>query len=165
MDLDVISQGPQFIEYMTNELVKNNIPVVLPAGGQGCHLNAIKFLPHIKQENYPAGSLAVALYLISGIRGMERGTMSEQRNQNGSETLANVELLRLAIPRRVFTLSQIYYAIDRIRWLYDNRDLVGGLEFVDEPQILRFFFGRLKPIGNWPEKLVEKFKADFGDSL
>lgn len=77
---------------------------------------------------------------------MERGTMSEQRNQNGSETLANVELLRLAIPRRVFTLSQIYYAIDRIRWLYDNRDLVGGLEFVDEPQILRFFFGRLKPI-------------------
>lgn len=165
MDLNIISQGPQFIEFMTNELVKLQVPVVLPSGGLGCHLNAKKFLPHVKQEHYPAGALASALYIISGIRGMERGTLSEQRNLDGTEHLANVELLRLAIPRRVFTLSQILYAIDRIKWLYDNRDLVGGLEFVEEPKILRFFFGRLKPVENWPEKLVAKFKADFGDSL
>ena len=144
MDLNIISQGPQFIEFMTNELVKLQVPVVLPSGGLGCHLNAKKFLPHVKQEHYPAGALASALYIISGIRGMERGTLSEQRNLDGTEHLANVELLRLAIPRRVFTLSQILYAIDRIKWLYDNRDLVGGLEFVEEPKILRFFFGRLK---------------------
>ena len=76
-----------------------------------------------------------------------------------------MELLRLALPRRVFTLSQILFAVDRIVWLYENRDLIGGLSFSDEPKVLRFFFGRLEPIGDWQDKLVEKFKADFGDSL
>ena len=96
---------------------------------------------------------------------MERGTISEQRDDDGNETLANMELLRLALPRRVFTLSQINYAVDRIRWLYENRDLVGGLKFVEEPKMLRFFFGKLEPVSDWQEKLVEKFRADFGDSL
>lgn len=165
MDFDIIRQGPEFIEYMTRELIKLGVPVVTPAGGLGCHLNVKKFLPHVKQNHYPAGALASALYIISGIRGMERGTLSEQRKPDGTETLAAVELLRLAVPRRVFTLSQVKYAIDRISWLYDNRELIGGLEFVEEPKILRFFFGRLQPINNWPEKLVEKFKQDFGNSL
>ena len=76
-----------------------------------------------------------------------------------------MELLRLALPRRVFTLSQVKYAIDRIDWLYQNRELVGGLEFIEEPEILRFFYGTLKPVSDWQEKLVAKFKEDFGDSL
>ena len=96
---------------------------------------------------------------------MERGTLSEQRNPDGSECFANMELLRLAMPRRVFTLSQVKYAVDRIVWLYENRKLIEGLEFVDEPKILRFFFGRLKPVSDWQQKLVKKFRADFGDSL
>ena len=96
---------------------------------------------------------------------MERGTISEQRNPDGSEVFANMELLRLAMPRRVFTMSQVKYAIDRIEWLYRNRKLVGGLEFIEEPEILRFFYGRLKPTSDWQQKLVEKFRADFGDSL
>ena len=79
--------------------------------------------------------------------------------------MADVELLRLAFPRRVFTLSQTKFVIDRVSWLYENRDLVGGLEFVEEPAVLRFFNGRLKPTSNWPEKLVAKFKQDFGESL
>lgn len=165
MDEDIISQGPQFIEYMVNELVKANIPVVTPAGGLGCHLNAKGFLPHLGSKDYPAGALVSALYLISGVRGMERGTLSEQRNPDGSEVYAEMELVRLALPRRVFTLSQIKYAIDRIVWLHKNKDLIGGLEFYDEPAILRFFFGRLKPVNNWPEKLLKKFKEDFKDSL
>jgi tryptophanase len=73
--------------------------------------------------------------------------------------------LRLAIPKRVFTLSQVKYTADRMDWLYKNRKLIGGLEFVEEPKVLRFFFGRLKPIGNWTEKLIEQFRKDFGDSL
>lgn len=165
MDIDIISQGPQFIEFMTGELIRLGVPVVTPAGGLGCHINVSKFVPHIPQNEYPAGALAAALYIVGGIRGMERGTMSEQRKPDGSEKLAAVELLRLAVPRRVFTLSQVKFAIDRLSWLYDNRDLIGGLKFTEEPKILRFFFGRLEPIGNWPEKLVEKFKVDFGDSL
>lgn len=165
MDIDMINQGPIFIEYMVEELHKRNIPVITPAGGLGCHLNAMEFLSHVPQNEYPAGALAAALYLISGVRGMERGTMSEQRDENGVEPMANMELLRLALPRRVFTLSQVKYTVDRIAWLYENRELVGGLKFVEEPKVLRFFFGKLDTTSNWHEKLVEKFKEDFGDSL
>jgi tryptophanase len=165
MDMDMISQGPLFIEYMVNALVKHGVPVVTPAGGLGCHLNAMTFLPHIPQSEYPAGALAAAMYLAGGVRGMERGTMSEQREADGSERFAEMELLRLALPRRVFTLSQVKYTIDRILWLHENRELVGGLKFVEEPKTLRFFFGRLAPVSDWQEKLVAKFRADFGDSL
>ena len=96
---------------------------------------------------------------------MERGTMCEERDEYGNEKCANMELLRLAIPRRVFTLSHIKYAVDRLAWLYENRDLIGGLSFTEEPKMLRFFFGRLEPIGSWQEKLVKKFKEDFDGSL
>ena len=165
LDEDVISQGPQFIEFMTNELIKHDVPVVTPPGGLGCHLNARDFLAHLKPTEYPAGSLASALYLISGVRGMERGTLSEQRNEDGTEPIAHMELVRLALPRRVFTMSQIVYAVDRLNWLHQNRNLVGGLKWLDEPKILRFFYGTLEPIGGWQQKLVAKFRQDFGDSL
>jgi tryptophanase len=165
MDEDMVNQGPQFIAHMTDELVKRGVPVITPAGGLGCHLNAMEFLDHVPQAEYPAGALGAALYVAGGIRGMERGTLSEERRPDGSETLADMELLRLAMPRRVFTLSQVKYAIDRVCWLYENRDLVGGLEFTEEPEILRFFYGRLKPVSDWQEKLVGKFRQDFGDSL
>ncbi|MCC7280538.1 MAG: tryptophanase [Chromatiaceae bacterium] len=165
MDEDMINQGPLFIAYMVEELERRGIPVITPAGGLGCHINALKFLDHIPQSEYPAGALASALYIASGIRGMERGTLSEQREPDGTEVFANMELLRLALPRRVFTLSQVKYAIDRIQWLYDNRRLVGGLVFTEEPEILRFFFGRLTPVSNWQQELVAKFRQDFGDSL
>jgi tyrosine phenol-lyase len=96
---------------------------------------------------------------------MERGTISSVRDENGNDVIADMELLRLAFPRRVFTLSQTMFLIDRINWLYKNRELVGGLKFVEEPPVLRFFNGRLTPTSNWPEKLVAKFKKDFGNSL
>ncbi len=165
MDENMVNQGPLFIEYMVSQLKKNGVPVVTPAGGLGCHLDAMRFLSHIPQSEYPAGALASALYIISGIRGMERGTLSEQRNPDGSETYAHMELLRLALPRRVFTLSQVKYAIDRIVWLFENLEIVKGLNFIEEPKILRFFFGKLQPIGDWQIKLVTKFKQDFGESL
>jgi tyrosine phenol-lyase len=165
MDEEIISQGPQFIDYMVKELDKRGIPVVTPPGGLGCHVNAWEFLSHVPQDQYPAGALASALYIASGVRGMERGTLSEQREPDGSEKLANMELLRLAMPRRVYTLSQVKYAIDRIAWLFENRKLVEGLRFTEEPKTLRFFFGRLDPISDWQEKLVAQFNKDFGDSL
>lgn len=165
MDENMINQGPLFIEYMVEELKKKGVPVVTPAGGLGCHINAMNFLEHVPQNQYPAGALGSALYIASGVRGMERGTLSEQRDENGVEPLSNMELLRLAMPRRVFTLSQVKYAVDRIGWLYENRDLVGGLKFVEEPKILRFFFGRLAPVSDWQTKLLEKFKLDFAGSL
>ncbi|MDR3552009.1 MAG: beta-eliminating lyase-related protein, partial [Clostridia bacterium] len=165
MDEDMIDQGPLFIEYMVKELIKKGVPVITPAGGLGCHVNAMEMLPGVEQSEYPAGALASAYYLISGVRGMERGTLSEQREEDGSEVFSNMELLRLAMPRRVFTLSQVKYAVDRMGWLYENRALIGGLRFVDEPKILRFFFGRLEPVSDWQQKLVERFRADLGESL
>ena len=165
MDETVISQSPSFIAYLVNELDKAGIPVVTPAGALGCHLDAMGFLPHVHQAEYPAGALAAALFIISGIRGMERGTISSVRDADGNDILADVELLRLAFPRRVFTLSQTKFALDRIQWLYKNRNLVGGLKFVDEPAVLRFFMGRLDATSDWPEKLVQQFKKDFGESL
>ena len=165
MDEEMINQGPVFIKYMIDELVKLNIPVVTPAGGLGTHIDAMQFLSHVPQAEYRAGALGAALYIISGVRGMERGTVSEERNPDGSDHLAAVELLRLALPRRVFTLSQVKYTIDRLAWLYDNRKLIGGLEFSEEPKVLRFFFGKMTPTSDWQEKLVNKFKQDFGDSL
>ena len=76
-----------------------------------------------------------------------------------------MELVRLAVPRRVFTLSQIKYVIDRVSWLNQNRTLIGGLKFVYEPPVLRFFMGGLEPVDDWPQKLIAKFKEDFGESL
>lgn len=165
MDFNMVNQGPEFIAYMVGELQKRGVPVVTPAGGLGCHINAMEFVKHIPQEQYPAGALAAAIYIASGIRGMERGTLSEERAADGSEKLADMELVRLAMPRRVFTLSQVNYAIDRITWVYENRHLIEGLTFEDEPKILRFFLGKLKPVSDWQEQLAAKFKADFGDSL
>lgn len=165
MDMNMINQGPQFIAYMVAELQKRNVPVITPAGGLGCHINAMEFVKHIPQEQYPAGALAAAIYLASGIRGMERGTLSEDRKADGSEKLADMELVRLAMPRRVYTLSQVKYAVDRISWVYENRHLIGGLTFDEEPEIMRFFLGKLKPVSDWQDAFVKKFTEDFGDSL
>ncbi|MBR6620865.1 MAG: tryptophanase, partial [Bacteroides sp.] len=165
LDETAISQSPEFIKYLVTELEKRGVPMVTPPGVLGAHVNAMEFCSHIPQDQYPAGALAAAFYLISGVRGMERGTVSSVRDENGNEIPADVELLRLAVPRRVFTLSQINYVIDRMHWLYDNRHLIGGLKFVYEPKVLRFFMGGLEPTSNWPNRLMEKFREDFGDSL
>lgn len=165
LDEDVVGQSPNFINYAVTELDKLGLPVIMPGGALGCHVEAQKFMPQVPQSEYPAGALVAAFYIISGIRGMERGTLSSIRDENGNDILADLELMRLAFPRRVFTLSQVEYLIDRLNWLYHNRELVGGLKFVEEPPVLRFFTGRLAPIGDWPEKLAKAFKKDFGDSL
>ncbi len=163
MDLDIISQGPQFIKHCVSLLDSLGVPMITPGGGLGAHIDARQVLEHIPAEQYPAGALTVALYLCGGIRGMERGTLSEERNADGSEHIASVEMVRLAFPRRVFTLSQTEYVIDRVKWLYDHRDLIGGLRFVHEPKTLRFFTGKLEPVSDWPEKLIEAYIKDFGD--
>ncbi len=163
MDMDIISQAPQFIKYCVDELDKYGIPMVTPGGGLGAHINAREFVDHIPSEQYPSGALVAALYMCGGIRGMERGTLSEERNPDGTEHIASVEMVRLAFPRRVFTLSQTEYVIDRVKWLYDNRHLIGGLRFVHEPKTLRFFTGKLEPVSDWPEKLMEAYIAQFGE--
>ena len=163
MDENIIAQGPQFIEYLCNELEDAGIPVVTPPGGLGCHLDAMKFVPHIARKDYPAGSLAAAIYIASGARGMERGGIDEPWDDADVEPYGAMELVRLAVPRRVYTVSQMNYLIDRICWLYDNRELIGGLKFETEGP--HNFYDKLNSVSDWPEKLAAKFRMDFGDSL
>ncbi len=165
LDMDYLSHGPEFIAYLVKELDDYGVPMIKPAGGLGAHVNCSAFVPDMPHNQYPAAAVSAAIYIAGGIRPMERGTLSEQREPDGTERYAELELARLAVPRRVFTLSQIKYVADRVKWLWDNRQLIGGLRWVEEPSVLRFFFGRLKEIGHWQEDLVEKFRQDIGDSL
>lgn len=165
LDIHVISQTPIFIAALADELMGKGVPVVTPPGGLGCHVDAGRFVPHLPQTEYPAGALAAAIYLVGGIRGMERGTLSEQRNPDGSEHLSEMELVRLAMPKRVFTLSQSKFVADRLAWLHANRDLIGGLVFEEEPTTLRFFLGRLRPKGDWLEKLAARFRREMPSGL
>lgn len=152
------------VKYFANRLLEHGVPVVTPPGGLACHLDARRFLPHIPQNQYPAGALSAAIYLASGIRTMERGTISTDRDpKTGKEILADLELTRIAVPRRVYTISHIEYAVDRISWLYKHRGLVKGLKFVEEPPVLRFFFGKLAALDNWSKTLCETFKKELGD--
>ena len=153
------------VKYFADRLEETGIPIVTPSGGLACHLDAKKFASHIPKEDYIAGALTTALYIASGIRSMERGTISMERNPDGSEAYADLELTRIAIPRRVYTVSQIEYAVDRINWLYKNRNLIKGLKWVSEPPVLRFFVGSLAVLDNWSKKLCDAFRKDFGDKL
>jgi tyrosine phenol-lyase len=164
-DVNVAGSAAEFVKYFAERLIDNNIPVVTPPGGLACHVDAKLFLPHVVWSQYPAGALSAAVYIVSGVRSMERGTISVDRDPDTKEEIASdLELARLAVPRRVYTMSQIEYVVDRLNWLYKHRDMVKGLKFVEEPPVLRFFFGKLVPLDNWGAKLAETFKKEFGPS-
>lgn len=159
---EVASSSADLIKAFVEKMVEKGIPAVTPPGGLAGHVDARKFLPHLSSFDYPAGALAAAVYIASGVRTMERGTISTDRDAQGNEVAADLELARFAVPRRVYTLSHIEYVVDRLAWLHAHRDLVKGLTFVDEPPVLRFFIGKLAADDNWGAKLAEAFEADFG---
>ncbi|MDI6840003.1 MAG: tryptophanase [bacterium] len=150
------------IKYFVDRVVEEKIPVVTPPGGLACHLDAKRFLPHIPKEEYLAAALTPALYIVSGVRAMERGTMSMERNKDGTEAYTELELTRIALPRMVYSIGHIEYVIDRIKWLYEHRNLVKGMKWVYEPPVLRFFIGKMAPLDNWGAKLCEAFKKEVG---
>lgn len=164
-EYEVASSSADLIEYFVNKMVAAGLPAVTPPGGLAGHLDAMKFLPHIPQSQYPAGCLAAAVYLASGARPMERGTISMDRDQNGNDVFSDIELARLAVPRRVYSISHIEYVVDRLKWLHEHRNLIGGLKFVEEPPVLRFFFGRLVTLNDWGKKLADAYRADFGECM
>jgi len=166
-DREVAGSSPELIRYFVERLQERGVPVVTPAGGLACHVNAREFLPHVPPLQYPAECLNAALYLASGARGVERGTMSEDRDhETGEELTARMELVRIAIPRRAVTIGQIEYVAERLVWLHKQRQLIGGLRFVQEPPVMRFFFGRLEPVGgDWGATVVDAFQTEFGKEL
>ena len=162
-ELEVAGSSADSVKYLVGLLLEKGVPVVTPAGGLACHVDAMRFIDHVPQSEYPAGALAAAMFIVSGARGMERGSVSMDRDAQGNDVPADMELLRMAVPRRVYTMSHCQYVADRLDWLYRHRELVGGLAFYEEPPVLRFFAGLMKPTkSDWGLTLLEAFEKDFG---
>jgi len=145
IDYNYIKARVEQTNYLGKKLMEAGIPIVEPIGTHAVFLDAKRFLPHIDQENYPAQALAVELFIESGIRAMERGIVSSGRNKKtGQNYHPALELVRLTIPRRAYTNSHMDLVADGIINLYKKRESIKGLEFVYEPENLRFFQGRFK---------------------
>ena len=128
-------------------LLEGSVPIVEPPGGHAIFLDAKRFLPHIDQDAYPAQALAAAIYVETGVRTMERGNVSKGRNpETGENYRPALELVRLTIPRRVYTNDHMRAVADGIIRLYQRRDTIRGLRFVYEPTQLRFFQARFEPL-------------------
>ncbi len=135
------------IEYLGEQLMKAGVPVVQPIGGHAVFLDARKILPHIPQEQCPAQALAAALYVESGVRSMERGVVSAGRNKDtGENFMPKLELVRLTIPRRVYTQAHMDVTAESVVQVMKRAKEVKGLKFTYEPDVLRFFMGRFEPI-------------------
>ncbi len=135
------------IEYLTNKLIAAGVPVMQPAGGHAVYLDAKGFLPHIPVNQYPGQALVGALYIEGGIRGVEIGSLMFGKYDEEHQLVpAQLELVRLAIPRRVYTQSHIDYVAEVIIEVFQHRDEIVGMEITEESEILRHFTAKLKPI-------------------
>jgi tryptophanase len=131
--------------YVVERLHRAGIPVVMPAGGHAVYLDARRFLPHIEPLQYPGQSLAVELYLEAGIRGAEIGTVMFGLNpHSGEERPARLDLVRLAIPRRVYTQSHMDYVLEGINLVWERRKDIRGMRIVQAPQFLRHFTAKFE---------------------
>ncbi|MBK8550450.1 MAG: tyrosine phenol-lyase [Ignavibacteria bacterium] len=133
--------------YLGNKLRKANVPIVRPVGGHGVFIDARKFLSHLKQTQFPAQTLAAEIYEDSGVRTMERGIVSAGRDaETGEHHYPKLELVRITIPRRVYTQAHMDVVAESIENVYRNRRKFKGLKMIYEPRYLRFFQARFKKL-------------------
>jgi tyrosine phenol-lyase len=136
------------VHYLGQRIAEYGVPVVRPFGGHAIYLDAARFLPEVPQIHFPAQALAAALYIESGVRAMERGIVSAGRNrQTGDHNYPRLELVRLTIPRRVYTQSHMDVVAEAVAVCYENRSRIHGLQMTYESESLRFFTARFRP---WP---------------
>jgi Tryptophanase len=159
-DLAAIAQGVQEMlddqyirsrvkqtELLGTLLLEAGVPIVTPPGSHAIFLDAKRFLPHIDQDAFPAQRLAAEIYVETGVRVMERGNVSKGRNpETGENYRPALELVRLTIPRRVYTNDHMRAVAEGIIRVYERREQIGGLRFVYEPKRLRFFQARFEPV-------------------
>lgn len=160
-DLAAIAQGLQevlnehYLEYLITSnyyfghgLMKAGVPVLKPIGGHAVYIDAKEMLPHIPPLQFPGQALTCELYLEGGIRSSEIGSLMFGRKdkKTGKEIPAIMELVRLAVPRRVYTQSHVDYIIEVIQSVHEHRDQIRGMEIVEEPPYLRHFTAKLRPI-------------------
>lgn len=143
VEFPYIQHRVEQVAYLGDRLHEAGVPIVRPIGGHAVFLDAKRFLPHLTQDQFPAQALAISLYIESGVRAMERGIISAGRNkETGENHRPSLELVRLTIPRRVYTYAHLDLVADAIIALYAKRDQIRGLKFVYEPKMLRFFTAR-----------------------
>ena len=141
-DEDIVRHYLSQSAYLGELLLDRGVPIVVPVGAHGIFLDAKRFLPHVPQAEFPAQALAAALYLAGGVRAMERGIVS---GQHGDVDYDGLELVRLTIPRRVYTQEHLAYVAEVVADVYARREQVYGLRMVYEPAHLRFFQARFEP--------------------
>jgi tyrosine phenol-lyase len=135
------------VRYLGENLAGAGIPIVKPIGSHAIFIDVKRFLPHVDQDEYPAQALAAELYIESGIRTMERGNVSAGRDpKTGKNRRPPLELVRLTIPRRVYTQAHMDVVTESVIDVYKRRDKIYGLKMVYEPEYLRFFQARFEPI-------------------
>jgi tryptophanase len=147
MDESYLQYRIRSIEYLAQKLIGAGVPIMQPAGGHAVYLDAKKFLSHVPVSQYPGQALVGALYLHGGIRSVEIGSlMFGKYDGNGNLIPAALELVRLAIPRRVYTQSHIDYVAEVIIEVFNDRDKIMGLVIVEEAHMLRHFTAKLRPV-------------------
>ena len=135
------------VEYLGNHLLDWGIPIVKPIGGHAVFLDAKAFYPHIPQSQYPAQALAGDIYIDSGVRTMERGAVSAGRDpKTGEEHFPKLELVRITLPRRVYTQAHMDVVAESVLEVYEHREQARGLRMTYEPKYLRFFQARFEPV-------------------
>ncbi|MDP3542217.1 MAG: tryptophanase [Elusimicrobiota bacterium] len=133
------------VEYLGRRLAEGGVPIVRPIGGHAVFVDARAFLPHLQQDDLPAQSLAAWIYQATGVRAMERGIVSAGRDEKGGHHRPSLELVRLTLPRRVYTQTHLDFVADGIARLHEKRAELPGLRFTYEPPRLRFFQSRFEP--------------------
>jgi tyrosine phenol-lyase len=137
------------VYYLGEQLREGGVPIVMPIGGHAVFIDAAAMLPHLPRDQFPAQALAAALYVEGGVRAMERGAVSAGRDpKTGENRFPRLELVRLTIPRRVYTQAHMDVVAESVLALYAARDRVHGLHFTYEPEYLRFFQARFEPVGS-----------------
>jgi tyrosine phenol-lyase len=133
------------VNYLGERLLEMGVPIVNPIGTHGVFIDAKKFLPHIPQDRFPAQTLAAEIYLDSGVRAMERGVVSAGRNkETGKHNYPKLELVRLTIPRRVYTQAHMDVIAESVNNVYERRNTIKGMKMIYEPEYLRFFQARFE---------------------
>ena len=145
LDEDYLRYRIRSIEYLGEKLLAAGVPLVTPMGGHALYLDAKRMLPHIPQSEYPAWALSLVLYIEGGIRAAEIGSVMFGRMPDGRERVANLELVRLAFPRRVYTQSHVDYVAEVVTHVNRLASRIRGVRIVEAPPVLRHFTARMAP--------------------
>ena len=166
VDLEHIKARVGQVHYLGRRLEDAGVPIVKPIGTHGVFLDAKRFVEHLPPEVFPAQALVAEIYLDSGVRTMERGIVSAGRDpKSGRNHGSELELVRMTIPRRVYTQAHMEVVAESVIEVYEHRDRIRGLEMTFEPKFLRFFQARFRPLAKTPAALKARPNALGATSL